>query len=352
MKTKVPIIELAPGYNISRILKGGWQLATTHNTTNRIDPIGDMFRFVDVGITTFDCGDIYIGVEELIGEFRKKYKSIYGLKALEKIQVHTKYVPDLSLLPVITKKDVVAAIDRSLLRLKMERLDMVQFHWWDFDIPNYVETAVYLKELQQAGKIRLFSVTNFDRQRLQEVLDAGVKITSHQVQYSLLDNRPEHGMVQFCQKNDIKLLCYGTVAGGFLSDKYLGVSEPKEPFENRSLTKYKFIIDDFGGWEIFQDLLEIISTIARKHNASITNVATKYILDKPQVAGVIIGARNIHHLQENLGVFRLKLDKEDIQKIEKARNEAREISGDIYSVERIKGGKHAGVNRVNQNKIQ
>ncbi len=211
----IPQIFLAPNYSISRILKGGWQLAADHNTKNRIHPIEDMFDFVDSGITTFDCADIYTGVEELIGKFRKEYRKKRGKQALEKIHVHTKFVPDRSVLSTINKKHVEEIIDRSLKRLGVEYLDVVQFHFWDFDIPKYVETAQCLQDLQKAGKVRYVSVTNFDAVHLQELLDAGMKITSHQVQYSLLDNRPEKGMVELCQKNNIKLLCYGTVAGGF-----------------------------------------------------------------------------------------------------------------------------------------
>lgn len=350
MQSNIPQFELAPGYFISRILKGGWQLAADHNNANRISPIEDMFAFVDAGITTFDCGDIYTGVEELIGEFRIQYQKRFGKVALEKIHVHTKFVPDRSILPTIDKSHVTSIIDRSLKRLGMERLDMVQFHFWDFAIPRYVETAVYLQELQKAGKIRFLSVTNFDVKHLQELIDTGVQITSHQVQYSLLDNRPEHGMVEFCQRNNIKLLCYGTVAGGFLSEKYLGVAEPLYPLENRSLTKYKLILDDFGGWNIFQELLQVLKIIADKHGVSITNVATKYILDKSQVAGAIIGARNTNHLADNIKTFGFTLDANDHDLINQILLQAKELLGDIYELERIKGGKHAGIMKYNLNK--
>lgn len=350
MQSKIELFKLAPKYQISRVLKGGWQLAGGHGAIEKQSAIDDMFAFVRAGVTTFDCADIYTGVEELIGEFLRQYSKKYSAKETEKIHIHTKFVPDLTLLPQITKKDVETIIDRSLKRLGLEQLHLVQFHWWDYDVPRYVETANYLKELQAKGKIRFVSVTNFDVTHLREIIESGVKLTTHQVQYSVLDHRPEHGMVDFCRKHNIKLLCYGTVAGGFLSEKYLGIAEPKEPLENRSLTKYKLIIDDFGGWDLFQELLQALKKIAEKHHAEIAQVASRYVLEKPEVAGVIVGARNASHVSAVANMFQFVFEQEDIAALEKVMNQAKGPVDDIYNLERLKGGKHAGIMKYNLNK--
>ena len=135
----------------------------------------------------------------------------------------------------------------------------MQFHWWDYDVPGCVEAGLWLDELRAEGKIDLLGGTNFDTPHTEALVAAGVPLASMQVQYSLLDARPENGLVDgCCEKLGIRLLCYGTVAGGFLSDAWLGQPEPQPPFENRSLTKYKLIIDDFGGWELFQELLRTL----------------------------------------------------------------------------------------------
>ena len=131
----------------------------------------------------------------------------------------------------------------------------MQFHWWDYDVPGCVEAGLWLEELRAEGKIDLIGGTNFDTPHTEALVAAGVPLASMQVQYSLLDARPENGLVEACERHGIRLLCYGTVAGGFLSDAWLGKPEPQPPFENRSLTKYKLVIDDFGGWELFQELL-------------------------------------------------------------------------------------------------
>jgi len=347
MKNIVEKIEIAPDYFISRILKGGWQLAGGHGKINEETAIKDMKAYLDAGITTFDCADIYTGVEELIGKFIKDFK----IKIPEELQVHTKYVPDLALLPTIKPKDTEDIIDRSLQRLGIERLNLVQFHWWDYDIPKYVETAIVLQKLQKKGKIQHIGVTNFDVIRLQEILDAGVRIISSQNQYSVIDNRPKNKLIPFAKVNDIKLLCYGTVAGGFLSEKYLDKKEPKEPLENRSLTKYKLVINDFGGWELFQELLKILDSIAKRHQVKITNVVSRFILDKPGVSGIIIGARNSVHLSNNKKTFAFQLDETDLKKIKYILNQAKGPLGDAYFLERIKGGAHAGIMKYNLNKV-
>lgn len=351
MDHNVTQTKLTDDYSISRIIKGGWQLAGGHGAVNKETSINDMFAFVDKGITTFDCADIYTGVEELIGEFLKRYKRKYGDAASKDIRIHTKFVPDLENLNSINRSDVEAVIDRSMKRLGLERLDLVQFHWWDYDVPRYVEIAHVLKDLQSKGKILHLAGTNFDMVRLKEITEAGIKFISLQTQYSILDHRPEHGISEYCQRNNIKLICYGTVAGGLLSTKYLGASELKPPFENRSLIKYKLIIDDAGGWDYFQNLLNVLNAIANKHNVSITNAATKYILDKPNVAGIVIGARNANNLEDTMRTFTFEFDKEDRETINKILSQANGPVGDTYALERLKGGTHAMIMKYNLNKV-
>lgn len=344
-------LRLTPDYSISRVIKGGWQLAGGHGDIERERALDDMRLYAEAGITTFDCADIYTGVEELIGEFLRRHQRAMRDGQLPDIQVHTKYVPDLDALPTLTRRDVEAVVDRSLQRLGVERLDLVQFHWWDYDIPGYVEAAWHLEALRKAGKIRHIAVTNFDVPHLEEILEAGVPVVSNQVQYSVLDRRPERGMVDLCDRRGISLLCYGTVAGGFLSDRYLGVTEPVPPFENRSLTKYKLIIDDLGGWPLFEQLLAALKGVALKQGVSLATVATRYTLQKGGVGAVIVGARHARHLPDTLRLFSFVLDEGDLDTIERLTERAQGPAGDVYSVERVKGGKHAIIMKYNLNRI-
>ncbi len=340
----IPRISLSGDYSISRIIKGGWHLAGDHGVIDPEQAQRDMAAFVEAGITTFDCADIYTGVERLIGSFRRAYPA-----HAQQVQIHTKFVPDLSDLRSIDRSHVEAIIDRSLTRLGQERLDLVQFHWWDFTIPRYVETALELERLRRAGKIARIGVTNFDIPRLKELIDAGIPISSHQVQYSLIDDRPNHGMVAYCRAQNIALLCYGTVCGGFLSERWLGKPAPVRDLANRSLAKYKLIIEDFGGWGLFQQLLEVLSQVAAAHEVDIASVATRAILDRDQVAAAIVGAVNATHLHAHTQIGGLRLGAGELASIENVIERRRGPSGDVYDLERDRSGAHGRIMRYELN---
>jgi aryl-alcohol dehydrogenase-like predicted oxidoreductase len=341
---------LGPGYSNSRLIRGGWQLAGGHGAIDRERAIADMEGFVDAGVTTFDCADIYTGVEEMIGAFRARLLARGGSAAAAQLQVHTKYVPDYDRLGRLTKADVEQAIDRSLHRLGTDRLDLVQFHWWNYAADGMLETLHWLAELRTAGKIAHLGGTNFDTPTTRAIVNAGIPLVSMQVQYSLLDQRPENGLVELARQADIGLLCYGTVAGGFLSARWLGQPEPQEPYANRSLVKYKLIIDDFGGWALFQRLLATLDDIARKHGVGITAVATRSVLDRPQVAGVIVGARYGDQLADNLKAFHLVLDEADRAAVAAVLAERQGPAGDTYTLERDKDGRHGRIMKYNLNR--
>ncbi|MEQ8301788.1 MAG: aldo/keto reductase [Cyclobacteriaceae bacterium] len=346
----VETIEVAPGFKISRIIKGGWQLSKGHSQQSSSDPIEDMFAFAEAGINTFDCADIYTGVEELIGKFLSLRKQRQGRN--DDIKVLTKFVPDYDDLATLDKAYVQKIIDRSLRRLGRERLDMVQFSWWTYDVSRWVETAHWLGDLQQEGKINLLSATNFNTTATKAIIDAGIKLSTLQVQYSMIDNRPEKTLVDLCQQEAMHLLCYGTVAGGFFSKHWLGKSEPDSPFENRSLVKYKLMIDEFGGWNMFQQLLVVLNDIALKHNVELTNVASRYMLDRKRVGGIIVGAKTSAHLKENLKTFSFQLDSADNTKIRAVLDKRNGPQGDVFDIERVKDGPHGAIMKYNLNSQQ
>lgn len=342
-------IEIRPGYTISRVIKGGWHLAGGHGNISEEDAIVDMRRFVAAGITTFDCADIYTGVEELIGAFLKKYKVDFSTGDLPAVQIHTKYVPDYAALAKLTKKDTEGIIDRSLLRLGVEQLDLVQFAWWDVTIPGWIETAIHLQELQEKGKIRYIGLTNFNTEQVRAIIKAGVQIVSNQVQYSVLDNRPTRSMVALAEEHDFHLLCYGVLAGGFLTDQYYKKPFPDPPFENRSLTKYALIIEEFGGIELYHAMLDTLKLLADKYKATIAQVACAYILQKYRVGAVIVGARNSRHLSAYARLKDLLLSDADCRLIRNVQKNARGPGGTVYELERDKNGKHGAIMKYNLN---
>lgn len=345
MEGMIDTFDLCLDYRISRVIKGGWQLSEGHSATVSSDPVADMFAFVERGVTSFDCADIYTGVEDMIGQFVKANSRREDPLAF---QVHTKYVPDYDELPSLQKADVERIVDRSLKRLRLERLDMVQFHWWNYDVPGWVEAARWLSELQTAGKINQLSLTNFNSEKTAEMLSAGIALSTTQVQYSLLDPRPEKQLAALCRANNMHMLCYGSLAGGLLSDRWLGKAAP-DSLENRSLVKYRLMIDEIGGWDVFQALLSTLHTIATKHRVTLASIASRWVLDQPQVAAVIIGSRNASHVDRYAEIFSFALDAQDRQAIESVRRQMHTPDLDVFDLERDKTGRHGSIMKYNLN---
>lgn len=336
---------IRPGFEVSRIWKGGWHLSGGHGQIDPAAAIDDMRAFAEAGITTFDVGDIYTGVEQMIGDFRRKYPAL-----AKRLEINDKAVPDYDSLPTVTARQLEATVDESLKRLGVERVDMLQFAWWDTSRGDYIAAAKAYADIVKRGKARFLGGINFLTSEIKAMLDAGVPLVSHQIQYSLIDDRPEtSGHVALCLKHGIKLTCYGVLAGGFVSERWLGKEEPVEPFANRSLRKYKLIIDDFGGWSLFQELLEVLKRVADKHRTSIANVAMRAMLDKPAVASVIIGAVNRSHLADHLELARVKLDADDSFAIGAVTAKREGPDGDTYELERDKTGRHGRIMKYNLN---
>jgi aryl-alcohol dehydrogenase-like predicted oxidoreductase len=284
-----------------------------------------MFQYVDAGFTTWDLADHYGPAEDFIGEFRRQLIATRGEEAVNNIQAFTKWVPRAG---KMTKKLVEENIDISLRRMDVKSLDLMQFHWWEYRDANYLDALKYMVELQTEGKIKHLALTNFDTEHLQIITEAGIKIVSNQVQFSLVDRRPQVNMVKFCQEHDIKLFTYGSICGGLLSEKYLNKPELKGlEINTTSLRKYKQMIDNWGGWGLFQQLLNTLKTIANKHQVSIANVAVNYVLNQPAVGGVIVGARLgiAEHLSDNARVFSFNLDAEDIGKIDAVSEQSKDL---------------------------
>ena len=293
-----------------------WQVAGGHGYIDHDLAVTDMMRYHDAGLRSWDLADIYGPAEDFIGMFRRRLSALKGKEEMNTIQALTKWVPQ----PVrITRSITKENVESSLRKMNVDSLDLLQFHWWDYNNPYYMDALRYLFDLRDERIIKDVGLTNFDTERIQIITDSNLKIVSNQVQYSIIDRRPEVKMIPFCIKHNVSLLAYGTICGGLISERYLGRVEPLGAELNTlSLRKYKRMIDAWGGWNLFQELLSNLSRIAQKHNVSIANVATRYILDKPGVAGVIIGVRLgiTDHINNNTQVFNLTLDKSDLNDID------------------------------------
>ena len=300
---------LAGDLEICRILNGMWQVAGGHGQIEHESAVSDMQKYQAAGFTTWDLADIYGPAESMVGKFRERAGDA-------KFEALTKFVPSPG---PMSYSIVTHHIEQSLQKMKVNCIDLLQFHWWDYNDAGYLDALNNLSKLQRENKIKHIGLTNFDTERIRTIREHGYKIVSNQVQYSILDRRPEKVMVPFFLKHGIKILSYGTLLGGLLSERYLGADEPhRDQLDTSSLQKYKNMIDAWGGWQLFQELLEALSGIAQKHGCSIANVAVRYILDRPQVAGVIVGARLgiAEHREDNSRVFSVTLDEKDVSLID------------------------------------
>jgi len=318
----------ADALEINPVVNGLWQVSGAHGRINPEKAVGEMFKYVEAGLTTWDAADIYGPAELVTREFRKQYKVKYGQEP--PIQVLTKYVPRPGPMPY---ELIEAAVDSRLERLGVESIDLLQFHWWDYKNKNYIDAMKHMKKLKNQGKIRNLALTNFDTEHMRELVeDHDIPIVSNQVQFSMLDRRPLNKMIPFAAKHDIKLLAYGVLCGGLLTDKYLGVRDPSETIDTASKQKYWYgTINEWGGWQLFQKLLKTLREVGDGHGgASIANVAERYILDQPQVAGVLIGARlsKSEHISDNLNVYTLSLTDEDYAKINAVLDQGKMLKGD------------------------
>jgi aryl-alcohol dehydrogenase-like predicted oxidoreductase len=337
-------VELAPGYDIARIVVGGWQLASGHHA----EPVGvdeaieRLVALADLGLDTFDCADIYPGVEELYGRFLSRWLTTSG--GARPIRVHTKLVPDLSRLPEVDAAHVRGIVHRSLRRLGVDALDLVQFYWWDAEVGDWLGAARTLGDLVRAGKIRHLGATNLTASEVRAVEDAaGVPVVADQVQYSVLDRRPEHALAAYCARSSTRMLCYGGLAGGLLTSRWLGTARADGPFSSRSLTKYRLIVEEFGGWGAYQALLTELAVIAEAHGVDAAAVALRFVLDQPGVAASIVGFTTVDRIGAAMRALDLRLDAAEHARVRRHTDAAPGPGGDVFGLERDRDGPHGRI---------
>jgi aryl-alcohol dehydrogenase-like predicted oxidoreductase/enamine deaminase RidA (YjgF/YER057c/UK114 family) len=313
---------LAPGLEIPRIVTGLWQVADIERSGTDIDPqrgAGWLADYAAAGFDAFDMADHYGSAELITG-------TLLASSQGQGISAFTKWCPPPG---PMTAEVVRAGVQRALQRLQVPHVDLMQFHWWSFEHPAYLDALSELARLRDEGLIAHLGLTNFDTLHLRLLLAEGLPIASNQVCLSLLDRRATEDLSQLCLQRGVKLLAYGTLGGGFLGERWLDAPEPAE-VADWSKMKYRRFIDAVGGWAALQGVLQAAKAIADKHGVSIANVATRWVLEQPAVAAVIVGARlgESEHRTDNLRVFDFALDGDDHARLQQAFAGTRRIPGD------------------------
>ena len=322
MNRTPPKTKLSDNLSISTITGGLWQIADMERNGKLIDldlAAESLHKYVEQGITTFDMADHYGSAELIIGRYHEKYGH-------QQTQFITKWVPEPE---PGSMEQVRIAIEKSLERMGTESLDLLQYHAWNYADPTWIDHLFWLQELKQEGLIKNLGVTNFDSAHLKIALTSGVEICTNQVSYSLIDRRASGEMAAICAAFKVKLLAFGVLAGGFLSNKWLGQAVP-EQLNTWSQMKYHRFIESAGGWERFQNLLQILEKLAGDKSTSIANLAIGYMLESAEVGSVIVGARlgESEHIDENLKSLDLDWSDEDISKVDQAIETLSDIPGD------------------------
>ncbi len=323
MSTKPPRVALTKDLSISRIVCGLWQVADIEKNGTVIDPDSgaDILQaYARDGFDTFDMADHYGSAELIAGRLLSRYQ--IG----QRPAAFTKWCPE----PGPMSAEVVRrGVEERLTRLGVAKVDLLQFHWWSFEHPAWLDALHEMQRLREEGLIGALGVTNFDAGHLALAIADGIEIASNQVSFSLVDRRAAGALSTLCAESGVKLLAYGTLCGGFLSEKWLGKPEPTS-IADWSRSKYKRFIDTVGGWGPFQGILSAASTIAAKHGVSISNVASRWVLEHQSVAATIVGARigESEHRGDNLNVFSFALDAEDHAALSAAFARTQPIPGD------------------------
>ena len=334
--TKVPTVQLGDSsLTVTQTIQGFWSLAGGHGKYREADALDNMEAHWKAGITTLDTADIYGPSELIVGKFMGKH-------ANSAIPL-TKFCC-FRFLDEIDRAEVKDRIQRACERLQVSKLPLVQFFWSNFEVRKYVDVGLYLAELKDQGLIQEIGATNFDLPRLKELKNAGVPIVSHQVQLSAMDRRPvQSGMADWCAENKVGLIAFGTVAGGILSNRYLGRGSPAPEERNTaSMRLYSSTAARFGDWKLVQELLRTMDAIkddvradGRCAEASIANIAQRYVLDAtPAIASVLIGVRNQNHIAENVQTHSFKLKPDEIAAIDKVVAKREGPKGDVWEIER------------------
>jgi aryl-alcohol dehydrogenase-like predicted oxidoreductase/enamine deaminase RidA (YjgF/YER057c/UK114 family) len=322
---------LAPGLEISRVVTGLWQIADMERDGRAIDldaAARAMSPYIETGFTSFDMADHYGSAEIIAGRCR-------ALGDPARLQLFTKWVPKPG---PVSAADVRAAIERSLDRLAMPAIDLLQFHAWNYADPSWLDALFHLQDLKREGLIRQIGLTNVDAAHLRVVLASGIEVVSNQVSCSLIDRRAAGRLAAVCAEFGVGLLAYGTVCGGWLSEKWLGKDEPAWETEGTwSQMKYGRFIREAGGWAALQRVLRAAKDVAARHDVSLTNVATRFIMEQPGVAAVIVGARlgERAHIDDNQRLCSFQLTSDDRAHLEAAIATLAPIPGDCGDEYRV-----------------
>lgn len=272
-------------------------------------------RALDAGINFFDTADVYS-----LGESEKITGNVlrhFGVKR-ENVIVATKVFSTMSEDVNdrgLSRKHIMDSIDKSLKRLQMEYVDLYQIHRWDYNTP-IEETMEALNDVVRAGKARYIGASSMFAWQFMKALHVSEmngwsKFVSMQNHYNLVYREEEREMIPLCKDQGIGLIPWSPMARGFFAGnrKRGGGGETTRAQSDPFANELYFREEDFV-------IAERAAEVAKSHNASASQVALAWVLNKPHVAAPIIGSSKIEHLDQAIAALEIKLTADEIQLLE------------------------------------
>ncbi len=268
---------------------------------------------LDAGVNLIDTADVYSdgASEEIVGEVLRDRR--------DQVLIATKVRMPMGPGPNdagLSRHHIVSGCEASLRRLGTDHIDLYQVHEWDGVTP-LEETLEALDLLLRSGKVRYVGASNFAGWQLMKALGASAqhalpRFVSQQIYYSLQARDAEYELIPAAVDQGLGVLVWSPLAGGLLSGKYR--RDRQAPAGSRQLTDWKEppVYDQ----EKLYDTVEVLIAIGDDHGVSAAQVALAYMLGRPAVTSVIIGARTTEQLTDNLCAADLVLTTEERQRLD------------------------------------
>ena len=276
---------------------------------------------IERGVNLIDTANVYGEgrSEELVGQWvaGKRQNVLIATKCRFPIGFGMKEKPgphDMGL----SRKHIMDACEASLRRMKTDTIDLYQVHMQDTSV-RIDETMRALDDLVTQGKVRYIGCSNYTGYRLVDSLWASEKNRTHryeslQLQWSLLERGGEREMVPACREHNLGILVWSPLASGFLSGKY---RRGQPPPDGARLTEWKDTMKRIGEGRSY-DLIDLLDKVAKRREATPAQVSIAWLLAKKEVSSVILGARTVAQLDDNLRASEVKLAVEDIKELDEA----------------------------------
>jgi len=285
-------------------------------------------RFFDAGGTFIDTADVYAGgaSEEIIGRW------LHGLapERRDRVVLATK-----GRFPTgdgpngagLSRRHLSAALDASLHRLQTDVVDLYQAHAWD-PLTPIDETLRFYDDAVRGGKVRYVGFSNFTGWQIQKAVDESRRwgLTTPvtlQPQYNLLVREVEWEILPACQSTGLGVLPWSPLGGGWLTGKYRRDEQPSGATRlgenpDRGVEAYERRRRVERTW----DVIDRVAAIASGRGVSMAQVAIAWLLARPMVTSVILGARTVPQLEDNLGGAAVRLDAAELAELDRVSDPA------------------------------